>query len=1153
MRKPLALCILGVLLAVLPACGGKELGTPLVISEVQAGATGDNNHEFIELYNASDDPIDLAGHRLLYYLPTSGEGYPVYSWDEGALVPPHGHFLLTRSGLELDLVPDGEFDQALNTSFGCLVLLAPGGDEIDRLAWGDADDLAEGNPAAALENDTSLERRPGGEDGNGRDSDNNRSDFVSNATPSPQNTGSLPTPLGTGVLRLTLSGPERAEPLTQFDYTLEVSNPTDGAVHQVELAFTVPSSLTVISASSGGQIDGSQVHWTMAELADGESGSHSVTVETPGTYVLLIARDATATAEEISQPAFASPVRTSVEGGIIPIGTARTLMGAQVTVEGIATMYTGGYYAGTNNAKFYIEDETGGLQIQCFDEDGTPPVVTIGDRVRVSGEVGIYRNSMQIVPNDNTVDVMVLEQAEPTQPLETTVDQALDDQSLVGRYISLSGQATRIEEFTYSYEIDLADEMGNVLLVYVDKLTELDLAVESMDVNHLYTLAGVAEMYDDILQLKPRTEDDLVEIFAPELMVEGHTLPNATTGAILPYELTLYNHTDGLFSNLVVTATLPSENAVLATVEDGGSVEGSLISWTIATLPARESLSVRFAVTVTGESGVVSLSSYGAHAEEWPTPASDLPLLTFIGDTVPIYAVQGPASSSPYKLEYVDTEGVITGIFEDLEGFWIQSLEADGDGNTSEGLFIYVGELGTAVETGDLVRVHGRVRERGSQTELHPTAQEDVTVLETGLAAPAAVELDPPIQAEEAVAYYETLEGMLVTVSGPAIAVSPINQYGEYTLVLPEHGVERVMRGDPTGLLIHVDDGSHMVHEDGSTLPYSVRAGDRVESLTGPLAFTFGSHKIEPLSPPDLFSTSQAALPQLPELAADQFSIATFNMNNFFDPREPHPVSDPPRPSRDEYGWRQDRFAQVILAMGAPTILGVQEVENIEVLEELAAHPALVEYDYQAVLIEGGSSLGIDVGFLVRGDRASVEGIGQYQAPGDLFSRPPLMITATLQTEVAGDITLYAIVNHLISKSGGEELTEPRRILETEWNSYLVDEILSDEPDAFVAVLGDLNDYYDSAPLSVLTEGSTPGGQLVNCMSAVERDERYSFIFQGVSQLLDHILVTPELARYLRIAQALHINADYPLPDMGSSDPHRSADHDPVVAIFEVE
>jgi len=417
---------------------------------------------------------------------------------------------------------------------------------------------------------------------------------------------------------------------------------------------------------------------------------------------------------------------------------------------------------------------------------------------------------------------------------------------------------------------------------------------------------------------------------------------------------------------------------------------------------------------------------------------------------------------------------------------------------------------------------------------------------------PEPVELDPPVEAEAAIAYYEPLEGMLVSVTDPAVAVAPTSKYGEYVLVRAEHRIRRVLRGQETGWFIIVDDGAATRHDDSTTLPYTIRTGDGVGHLVGPLAFTFGNYKIEPLGPPATIPVVEGPVPQLEQPGPNEFSVATFNVENFFDSQDPHLPGDPPKPRRSEYERKRDQIVETVVALGAPTVVGLQEVENVGVLEDVAAQPALAGYGYQAALIEGPSSRDIDVGFLVRGDRATLEGVGQYQAPEGLFSRPPLMITVTLHTASAGDVTVYGIVNHFISKSGGEALTEPRRVMEAEWNGHLVDQILAADPDAYVVVLGDLNDYYDSAPLRALTEGHTPGGQLVNVLGALPPEERYSYIFQGVSQLLDHVLVTPALADGCVRVDVLHINADYPPSDPEDPSPRHCSDHDPVVAVFEL-
>jgi predicted extracellular nuclease len=406
------------------------------------------------------------------------------------------------------------------------------------------------------------------------------------------------------------------------------------------------------------------------------------------------------------------------------------------------------------------------------------------------------------------------------------------------------------------------------------------------------------------------------------------------------------------------------------------------------------------------------------------------------------------------------------------------------------------------------------------------------------------VELDPPEDEAESLLYYEALEGMLVQVSAPATAVAPTSKYGEYVLVREEREIERVLRGDPTGMLIFVDDGSETSHADQSTLPYVVQTGDTVFSVTGPLAFTYEKYKVEPLLRPTII-THTAALPRLPEVGADSFAVATFNVENLFDTRLPHP-SDPPRPTRDAYELDLAKTANAIVSMGLPTIVGLQEVENVEILEDLVEQEALVEAGYVPVLIEGTDSRGIDVGYLVRGDRATVEGTEARPAPQGLTSRPPLLITVTVEL-ASGPQRVYLLNNHFTSMAAGEEATEPRRTAQAAWNVLLVEEILQREPDAAVVVLGDLNSFYASEPLDTLREG---GLRHVYENGEIVPELPYTYIFQGVSETLDHVLVTPALYEHLTGVTALHINADFPPPLPGDPSARRVSDHDPLIAVF---
>jgi predicted extracellular nuclease len=368
---------------------------------------------------------------------------------------------------------------------------------------------------------------------------------------------------------------------------------------------------------------------------------------------------------------------------------------------------------------------------------------------------------------------------------------------------------------------------------------------------------------------------------------------------------------------------------------------------------------------------------------------------------------------------------------------------------------------------------------------------------------------------------------------------------GETALVRQEWDIEHVMRGDPTGMLIFVDDGSSATHVDASTLPFAAQVGDTLSGLVGPLAYTFEAYKIEPITPP-VVTNLERARPTLAPAGPDEFAVATFNVENLFDTQDPHP-SDPPMASREAYALDLHKTAGVIAEAGAPEIVGLQEVENVGVLEDLAAQESLAAFDYQPLLIEGGDSRGIDVGYLVRGDRATVEGVASRPGPDGLTSRHPLLITVTLHLET-DDVTVYVLNNHFLSMSAGEAQTEPQRQAQAAWNATLLERILAAEPEAYVVVMGDLNSFYDSPPLDVLRAAG-----LRHVYEFLEPLRPYSYIYQGVAETLDHLLVTDGLYAHLARVDVLHVDADYSLPVPSDDSPGQVSDHDPVVAVFAFE
>ncbi|MFN2225999.1 MAG: endonuclease/exonuclease/phosphatase family protein [Anaerolineae bacterium] len=1111
----------------------------VLLSQALPGVFGVNNNlEFVELYNAGSAAVDLDGWSLWYRLDDSKEEQPVYQWRGRADVPAYGHYLLAREGQDVGTLADATFDLPLFEKRGGLALRNAEGETVDAVVWGEGPEsyLAATAPAADAapvpEGGASLARAV---EGGG---------WGLNPAPNPRNSGDAPeTPPESG-LALRLELPAVVGPGEEIDYRFEVRNDGDAAVQNLLVRLPLPAEFEVVDLPEGAVEADGWLEWTLPELAAGASQEGAARLRAPWTYLSELLRGAYVEAGGAGR-AYAPLTTLAVEGGAIPIGTARGLEGQRVTVEGVATMYSGGFFAGSTGTKFYLEDESGGVQVYCPGGAGLVDV-QIGDRVQVSGEIEIYRTAVELVPSDYDHDVVVLaEGGERPEPREVSLEESTEEEDLLGRLVRLEGTANRVEEFTYSYEVDLIDGGGSQLLVYVDK--DAGLTAEPLEVGRDYRMTGILELYNGEPELLPRYQSDMAEVFPPELRLEASAPSSARPGETITYTLTVYNHTAEALAGVEVSAVPPA--AGLGAVEplDGGEWEAGAIVWRVGQLPGDGgSAVVRYTAAVDeAATGQIVAGAALATAQDWPQAAEAGPLRTFVGWGVPVWAIQGDGDRSSYVGETVATEGIVTGVFPDLEGFWIQSLPGDGDPATSDGVFILAGQNEVAVDLGDLVRLEGRVRERSGQTLLYLLAPEDLEVAESGLDLPEPVDLDPPADPDESHDYYEALEGMLVGVGEPAVVVGPTTQYGETALVRQEWDIEHVMRGDPTGMLIFVDDGSSATHVDASTLPFAAQVGDTLSGLVGPLAYTFEAYKIEPITPP-VVTNLERARPTLAPAGPDEFAVATFNVENLFDTQDPHP-SDPPMASREAYALDLHKTAGVIAEAGAPEIVGLQEVENVGVLEDLAAQESLAAFDYQPLLIEGGDSRGIDVGYLVRGDRATVEGVASRPGPDGLTSRHPLLITVTLHLET-DDVTVYVLNNHFLSMSAGEAQTEPQRQAQAAWNATLLERILAAEPEAYVVVMGDLNSFYDSPPLDVLRAAG-----LRHVYEFLEPLRPYSYIYQGVAETLDHLLVTDGLYAHLARVDVLHVDADYSLPVPGDDSPGQVSDHDPVVAVFAFE
>jgi hypothetical protein len=167
---------------------------------------------------------------------------------------------------------------------------------------------------------------------------------------------------------------------------------------------------------------------------------------------------------------------------------------------------------------------------------------------------------------------------------------------------------------------------------------------------------------------------------------------------------------------------------------------------------------------------------------------------------------------------------------------------------------------------------------------------------------------------------------------------------------------------------------------------------------------------------------------------------------------------------------------------------------------------------------------------------------GQYP----LFDRPPLQADLIVTGTWGAPLALRVIDNHWKSKSGDERSNAPRRVAQARFVVAMAQEALDTDPMADVVILGDLNDYYGSEPVEVLRSTTRPA--LVHLYDALPALDRYTYIFDGSSQVLDHVLVSANLVPAVAEVNPVHISADYAAPAV--PDPtsmFHTSDHDPVL------
>lgn len=811
-----------------------------------------------------------------------------------------------------------------------------------------------------------------------------------------------------------------------------------------------------------------------------------------------------------------------------------------------------------------VQDGTAAIAVR---PTGLP--VNIGDEITVVGKLQYYQGLLQLdgaTLEENAGNTTIPE------PISLTGLDLVDHQSELAVMKNI--------EIIESYDggdwsnHTAVDSNGTEFLIR-DEKNELDLTEGRYD-----SITGIVSTFNKDQQIIPRSKEDIVAdatIVQPVYATPAAGLVPAGT------EVTLETRTDGADIYYTIDGTNPDENSTLYT-------EPIVIDekTTIRAIAFHEDLSPsiinEFSYDVYDAEDGIRIHHIQGASHESPMKGS---------------VVSGVEGIITYKYE-----------IRGAHYFHLQTPEEhyDEDPNTSEAVIVYTGREVEGTEIGDLVEVSGTVdefhidgydgKEKEDLSITQINARDDrggsVSVVEQDVELPTPIkitssEIPNEISGENgfdvfepenySIDFWESIEGMRVEVE-PSTAVAP-QEHGDLVVVTNEFEAETLTNN---GGILLTEDGPNAqtiqfkLQPNDKARDFAVKTGDQfTEAIPGVVNYGFGNYKVYA----DLDIIEDVFEEGLTEPKGttivkdeDKLTVAAYNVENFSANKSYTPDAKAANIAR---AFVED--------MDSPDIIGLTEVMANDATSSKSPE---AEKSYQRLISEieqaggptyefvnidpefnqdGGAPGGnIRVGYLYNPERVSMAEAphgGAVDAvvydsgalslnPGrvspDKFTNTRKPLAA--QFEFNGE-SVVIVNNHLNSKNGDDPVygqnqppvngsEEQRHELAAELNDFVTD-ILTDNPEENIVVLGDMNDFQFSKTLDILA-----GDELINLVNNVPLQERYSYVYQGNSQVLDHILVSKNLAETAEI-DMIHVNADF-------TDMHgRASDHDPVLTQLDLK
>ncbi|WP_433571014.1 endonuclease/exonuclease/phosphatase family protein [Streptomyces sp. CA-251247] len=536
-------------------------------------------------------------------------------------------------------------------------------------------------------------------------------------------------------------------------------------------------------------------------------------------------------------------------------------------------------------------------------------------------------------------------------------------------------------------------------------------------------------------------------------------------------------------------------------------------------------------------------------------------------------------------------------------GFWFQDPQADKNPATSEGIFVFTGATPTVkagdsvLVSGTVGEFVPGGTSSGNQS-LTQISKPTITVVSAGNPLPAPVTIagrsvptaytpagDPadggsinslPLKPRTyALDYYESLEGTNVRV-GTSRVVGATDAFAELWVTVKPFENPTTSGGARYGSYTSQNAGRLQIQSLTPTAeqPFpKANVGDVLAGRTeGPLDFNqFGGYTLTARTLGTVVDRGLEAEETRPQRRGE-LAVATYNVENL-DPSDPQE--------------KFDALAKAVVEnLSSPDILALEEIQDnngakndgtvaadqtVKKFTDAIAAAGGPAYEWRSVDPENNKDGGEPGGnirqvFLFNpervsftdragGDATTATGVVEERGRAALTLSPGRVDPANTAWEasrkpLAGEFTfrgrtVFVIANHFGSKGGDEALTahrqppnrssEVKRLQQAQAVNTFVKQILKADRRADVLVLGDINDFEFSATTKALTDG----GALYPAIKSLPRPERYSYVYQGNSQVLDQILTSPSIDDFEY--DSVHINAEFA---------DQNSDHDPQVLRF---